>query len=234
MINRKNTILLAVLINAGLLLVLFVTALTSKDEIAPVTPVNLTESVAPLPLFGEEIASAEPVATPETLGEPVAVAPSPLVHALPPLVQTVAPLSAIEAAPQVPVAAAPTPRAGASSTMREVVVKKGESLEKIAKTHRTTVDEIIKLNHLSSSFLRVGQIIKVPAEKSASIATAIVSTASADKGADYYVVKVGDNPWTIAMKHHLKVDELLKLNGLNEQKARKLKPGDRLRVKKES
>ncbi|HEY4254932.1 MAG TPA: LysM domain-containing protein, partial [Chlamydiales bacterium] len=55
-----------------------------------------------------------------------------------------------------------------------------------------------------------------------------------DKGADYYIVKVGDNPWTIAMKHHLKVEELLKLNGLNEQRARKLKPGDRLRIKKES
>jgi LysM repeat protein len=231
MINRKNTILLAVLINAGLLLVLFVTALTSKDEIAPVTPVNMAESVAPLPLFGEEIAAAEPVATPEALGEPVAIAPSPLVHALPPLVQPVAPAIAIEASPQIPVAAAPAPK---TPSMREVVVKKGESLERIAKTHRTTVDEIIKLNHLSSSFLRVGQIIKVPAEKSASIATAIVSTASADKGADYYVVKVGDNPWTIAMKHHLKVEELLKLNGLNEQKARKLKPGDRLRVKKES
>jgi LysM repeat protein len=50
-------------------------------------------------------------------------------------------------------------------------------------------------------------------------------------GPDYYTVKVGDNPWMIAMKHHLKLEELLKLNGLNEEKARKLKPGDRLRIK---
>jgi hypothetical protein len=29
----------------------------------------------------------------------------------------------------------------------------------------------------------------------------------------------------------MKVDELLKLNHLNEEKARKIKPGDRLRVR---
>ncbi len=49
--------------------------------------------------------------------------------------------------------------------------------------------------------------------------------------AEYYTVKVGDNPWSIAMKHHMKVEELLKLNGLNEENARKLKPGNRLRIR---
>ncbi|NGX46548.1 MAG: hypothetical protein K940chlam2_01740, partial [Chlamydiae bacterium] len=41
----------------------------------------------------------------------------------------------------------------------------------------------------------------------------------------------GDNPWTIAVKNRIKVDQLLKLNGLNEEKARCLKPGDRLRIR---
>jgi LysM repeat protein len=49
--------------------------------------------------------------------------------------------------------------------------------------------------------------------------------------AEYYTMKVGDNPWSIAMKHHIKVDELLKMNGLNEKTARKLKPGDRLKIR---
>ncbi|HEY4255446.1 MAG TPA: LysM peptidoglycan-binding domain-containing protein, partial [Chlamydiales bacterium] len=148
MINRKNTILLAVLINAGLLLVLFVTALTSKDEITPAPTSHVAESPAPLPLFGEEIATQSLVASNEPAGETVPVAATPLVHALPPLAQAAPPPVAIESVPQMPAAiAASTP------SIREVVVKKGESLEKIAKTHRTTVDEIIKLNHLSSSFL---------------------------------------------------------------------------------
>jgi LysM repeat protein len=228
MIHRKNTILLAVLINAGLLLVLFITALTSKDEVAPVATNNMVEASPPLPLFGEELATQS-----NGLAEPVAIASSPVVHSLPPLEQP-AP-QAIQVAPQVPAIAAVPISAPVQSTpsFREVVVKKGESLEKIAKHHRTTVDEIIKLNQLSSSFLRLGQVIKVPTEKTVSSSTAMVATTPVDKGADYYIVKVGDSPWTIAMKHHLKVEELLKLNGLNEQKARKLKPGDRLRIKKE-
>ncbi len=116
-----------------------------------------------------------------------------------------------------------------------MVVKKGDTLEKIAKIRNTTVDEIIKLNHLPSSFLRVGQTLKLPAERTEKAAMKSAPKAAEKlaqrEGPDYYTVKVGDNPWSIAMKHHLKVEELLKLNGLNEEKARKLKPGDRLRIR---
>jgi LysM repeat protein len=121
-----------------------------------------------------------------------------------------------------------------STGLQEAHVKKGDTLEKIARAHHTTVDEIIKLNHLPSSFLRVGQVLKLPAEKTLSAKTAksaMPEKLKQDTGPDYYTVKVGDNPWMIAIKHHLKLEELLKLNGLNEEKARKLKPGDRLRIK---
>jgi nucleoid-associated protein YgaU len=47
----------------------------------------------------------------------------------------------------------------------------------------------------------------------------------------YYIVKSGDNPWSIAIKNHIKFDELLRLNHLDEDKAKKLKPGDKLRIK---
>jgi LysM repeat protein len=113
------------------------------------------------------------------------------------------------------------------------IVKKGDSLDKIAKAHHTTVDEIIKLNQLPSSFLRVGQQLKVPAERTLAAAPKPKPPAPAKEegAAEYYTVKVGDNPWTIAMKHHMKVEDLLRLNALNEEKARKLKPGDRLRTR---
>ena len=48
---------------------------------------------------------------------------------------------------------------------------------------------------------------------------------------DFYVVKEGDSPWAIALSNGIRLDELLKLNGLDEQKARKLRPGDRLRIR---
>ena len=49
--------------------------------------------------------------------------------------------------------------------------------------------------------------------------------------AKYYTVKPGDNPWTIAMKHHIKVDDLLKMNDLDNHKAKKLRPGDKLKIR---
>lgn len=247
--NRKNTILLAVLINAGLLLVLFISALTSQEEIA-IAPTHEMSSIPSLqspenstPLFGDEIdlamrgasKSPQPETLPEVLAEtsPNKNSDAPLVHALPPITQEVPP---IIPAQQTPARSPAPPRSTNSSSegFQEVTVKKGDTLEKIAKAHRTTVDEIIRVNQLPSSFLRVGQILKLPAEKPVAVKPVVkpllpekVST----DGPEYYTVKVGDNPWTIAMKHHLKVEELLKLNGLNEDKARKLKPGDRLRIR---
>lgn len=227
--NRKNTILLAVLVNAGLLVALFVTALTSQEEIAiPPThevagsPALLGQEPAP-PLFGDEIdlALRQPVSAPvaSQLPQVLPESSSPettVVHALPPLVSEPLP----DALPAIAV-----PESAA-----EVAVKKGDTLEKIAKAHHTTVDAIIKLNQLPSSFLRAGQTLKIPSEKS--IAAKAAKPVSMDKtGPNYYTMKVGDNAWSIAMKNHIKVDELLKLNNLNEEKARKLKPGDRLRIR---
>jgi len=231
--NRKNTILLAVLINAALLVVLFVTAMTSQEEItiAPTHEISgSSRKIEPTPpLFGDELdlALRQPsktvIADPLPQILPEKTPESPIVHSLPPLA---APIEA-----PAPVVAKPALQPVTTSSILEVVVKKGDTLEKIAKGHNTTVDEIIKLNHLPSSFLRVGQVLKLPAEKTAKpIAKAVEKPVQAE-GPDYYTVKVGDNPWTIAMKHHLKVEELLKLNGLNDEKARKLKPGDRLRIR---
>lgn len=243
--NRKNTILIAVLINAGLLAVLLIAALTTQEEV--ITPSTLIGDAVPKledkPLFGDaaDLAMRQPLAvTPQNeiiFPKPVELIPQGqiatpalsevaaipnanevVVHKLPPLVPEVA-----------PVAAAPVAQPG----FREVSVKKGESLEKIAKAHHTTVDEIIKVNHLLNTFLRIGQVLKIPTEKSLASqpkpkAAAVEKEMS---GPEYYTVKVGDNPWTIAMKHHIKVEELLRLNSLNEERARKLKPGDRLRTR---
>lgn len=239
--NRKNTILIAILINAGLLCVLLIAALaTQEEEALPSGYLGETEKPlfgdaadlalrqpAPLPLQPKEI----PLALPEIVQSPeVQLAPQPaivqpqLVHQIPQM--TPEPIAAPPIA--APIAVAPAP------SFQEVTVKKGDSLEKIAKAHKTTVDDIIKFNQLPSSFLRVGQVLKIPAEKTLASAPKPKPAPAPEKkesGQEYYIVKVGDNPWTIAMKHHMKVEELLKLNGLNEERARKLKPGDRLRTR---
>jgi peptidoglycan endopeptidase LytF len=47
----------------------------------------------------------------------------------------------------------------------------------------------------------------------------------------YYVVKSGDSPWKIAKQFNVKPEDILQLNHLDEEKARNLKIGDRIRIK---
>jgi LysM repeat protein len=119
----------------------------------------------------------------------------------------------------------------------EIKVKKGDVLEKIARYHHSTVAEIMKVNKLTNTQLRIGQVLKIPTKAITKAQTSTiahseleVSPALSGDGAKYYTVKKGDSPWTIAIKNHMKVDELLKLNKMSEEQARRLKPGDQLRI----
>ncbi|PIS03372.1 MAG: hypothetical protein COT85_00815 [Chlamydiae bacterium CG10_big_fil_rev_8_21_14_0_10_42_34] len=223
--NRKNTILIAVMINAGLLAVLFVAALTTQDELTQEAPM-VAEAPLTLPKFDDSAAynelpfmavqeQAKQVEIPLVIPEP----DQPL-HKLPAIVQEIPAVAAKPAEP--PKVQEP------SIPQKEIVVKKGDNLEKIARANGTTVHDIINMNHLKNTFLKIGQVLKIPTEKTLDNA---VAKKKADLGPEYYTMKVGDNPWAIAMKHHIKVNELLRLNGLNEERARKLKPGDRLRIR---
>lgn len=119
------------------------------------------------------------------------------------------------------------------SNTKEIIVKQGDTLEKIAKHYQTSVSEIMKINRLVDSRLHIGQLLYVPKVEEILVESKPVNTAppSSSKGdAKYYIVKHGDNPWTIAIKNGIKVEELLKLNNLDEGKAKKLKPGDKLRI----
>ncbi len=129
----------------------------------------------------------------------------------------------------------------------EVTVKSGDALEKIARNNGTTVEAIRAANNLTSSKLSIGQVLKVPAKnKSAGnevavaqkpvVATLTPAPKPSEKKAvagepQYYTVKTGDSPWKIAKEFGVEVDQLLKLNGLDEGKARNLKVGDRIRVR---
>jgi peptidoglycan endopeptidase LytF len=123
------------------------------------------------------------------------------------------------------------------SHVKEIIVKQGDTLDKIAKNYRATVSEIMKLNRLSDTRLHIGQILYVPKaddmifDSKQTHSAEISSSRNTNKSdAKYYIVKHGDNPWTIAIKNGIKVEELLKLNNLDESKAKKLKPGDKLRI----
>lgn len=114
----------------------------------------------------------------------------------------------------------------------KIIVKKGDSLEKIAKVHNSSVSSIIKMNKMNSSFLKEGQSLFIPKEDIKEDVKETFKIKDRElNNFEYYIVKPGDNPWTISMKHHIKVDDLLKLNNLDNKKAKRLRPGDKLRIR---
>lgn len=231
------------MINAGLLVVLFVGALSRQDDViiqdnSPISKLNgplfsgesdyALQKTVEVPVHAE-IPSSHGSVFIETPKMPEVE--TPVLHKLPPVAAASSSISEPQRTASTvssQIAAAPS---RSEDSLQEVVVKKGDSLDKIAKAHHTSVDEIIKLNQLPGSFLKAGQVLKIPGKKEGAVVARPVQEKASGSNVEYYTVKVGDNPWSIAMKHHMKVEELLKLNGLNEENARKLKPGNRLRIR---
>ena len=79
------------------------------------------------------------------------------------------------------------------------IVKSGDSLWSISKKYSTTVDELKKLNNLTSNNLTVGQILEVPNNQTSD---------------NTYIVKSGDSLWSISKKYNTTVDTLKSLNNL--------------------
>ena len=82
------------------------------------------------------------------------------------------------------------------------VVKKGDTLYSIAKTYNTTVDNIKKLNNLTSNTLSIGQKIRLNDQ---------IDNPKED---NTYIVKSGDTLYSIAKKFNIKVDNLKEANNL--------------------
>ncbi len=219
--TRKQTIIVAVLLNMTLLTVLFMT--TAKEEEVYQEPKAVAEETTSRPyqedpaiarrkaamaqaraslLQGANTTSAASLAQEHKQETKTALSKPSITHKLPPVQET------------------------PPSSTKEIVVKKGDRLETIAKTHGVSVREIIECNSLPDTNIWEHQRLHIPEKKQVS------AVKSVEKPAEkYYTVKVGDNPWTIAMKHQMKLQDLLQLNNLDEKKARRLKPGDRLKIR---
>lgn len=228
--NRRDTIIIAVLLNAGLLIVLFATSVKSEkiEEVVPTTVLssNQPEQSIQAPIAAASKATAGADQLDHVIGQYVTPQVTGQTETQPNFLADLQALGTDASTPVPVMEHIPAIVESQTAGLREVTVKKGDVLEKIARQNQITVDDLMKVNKLSSSRLRIGQTLKIPGKGSPqSIATVSNDTAQ------YYTIKTGDNPWTIAVKHHMKVDELLKMNNMNEDKARRLKPGDRIRIK---
>jgi len=249
--SRRDIILVAALLNAGILSVLFMMAVKVEDSQMETQPgFNQMATVAPkdfqTPERGETLEIAA-LSTPSTTTDEwdkvlkdyaASVSPQTIVHeeeAAEELEKENEKLEATKVEESKVVSTQPS-TAPKSSGFVEVKVKRGDALEKIARSNGTTIEAIKKYNNLANDKLSIGQTLKIPtksisAELPKKEQAKAESKAIASADIEYYTIKSGDNPWKIAKQFRVKFDDLLKLNNLDEEKARNLKVGDKIRVK---
>lgn len=87
----------------------------------------------------------------------------------------------------------------ASSGEINYIVQKGDNLYTIANKYDVLIDDIKKLNNLSTNTLQIGQILKIPGSTNYNT----------------YIVQKGDNLWDIAQKYGTTVNKLMTINNLS-------------------
>ncbi|GIV25964.1 MAG: hypothetical protein KatS3mg026_1656 [Bacteroidia bacterium] len=99
-------------------------------------------------------------------------------------------------------------------------VRPGETLGQIAQRYGVSVAAIRQANGLRSSLIRVGQTLRIPAQRA--------SGGAASPAVRYHTVRTGESLWSIAQRYGISVEALCRANGLTPRSA--IHPGQRLRV----
>src|SRR5881392_3316904 len=76
-----------------------------------------------------------------------------------------------------------------------VTVQKGDTLWDLSRVHNSSVENIQKLNHLTTDLIHPGDVLTITQETQ-------------------YTVKQGDTLWDIAMAHHVSVPQIMEWNNL--------------------
>ncbi len=115
-------------------------------------------------------------------------------------------------------AAQPTYAVSGKNSMN-YVVRKGDSLYKIARQFDTTIRAIQTLNHLTNADLRIGQHLRIPTS-----AASVAFTKTKP-----YKVRKGDSAYEIASKHQMSLADFLSINCLTPRST--IYPGQTLLVR---
>ncbi|RTZ93666.1 MAG: lytic transglycosylase [Deltaproteobacteria bacterium] len=131
------------------------------------------------------------------------------------------------------------------------IVRRGDTLYKLSRKYRARISDIRYLNHLKGNLLHVGQRLIIPAgrvrhptyarKKSHRVKTArrsngkrqkkVARNSSRSKYKEIvYVVRKGDNLWSIARSFNIRVKDICRLNP-HVSKRTTLHPKDRLKLR---
>ena len=89
----------------------------------------------------------------------------------------------------------------ATTSDNTYVVKSGDSLWSISKKYNIPVDELKRINNLTSNLLSIGQVLKIPGDND-------------DVEENKYIVKSGDTLYSIAREYNISVQEIKDANNL--------------------
>ncbi len=127
-----------------------------------------------------------------------------------------------------------------------VTVERGDTLYGLARRHGVTVESIMQANGMTSSMLRVGQVLSLPSGASRteparrpetyepprrSVAETRFEDRSAEAPSDWsgsHEIQSGDSLYAIARRYGVRVSELQRYNGIDNPRA--LRPGRVLKV----
>jgi len=128
-------------------------------------------------------------------------------------------------------------RPGGKSSFKTHIVKKGDTLQQIARLYRVELEPILEMNRLKKrSRLSVGTNLLIPLPKEREMKPGpLALKPSVEKGRPSgseeitYIIKKGDSLWSIANEMGVNIGALSAWNNLHPEK--KLMPGDQLKIR---
>ena len=108
-------------------------------------------------------------------------------------------------------------------------VQKGDTLYSISQKFNTTIDEIKRLNNISSNNIYINQELYIPSTNTLPSPPLPIPPINDDENEEYseYIVQKGDSLWKISRDYKISVKDLIELNNLTTTT---LQIGDKLLV----
>jgi murein DD-endopeptidase MepM/ murein hydrolase activator NlpD len=178
---------------------------------------------------------AEPVASPPPAAEaydPPPAEKSIEVATLPPTASEPERAPTARATPAPATSFAPPPVA-VEERGQEIEVQRGDTLYGISKRHDVSLNELMRVNGLTSPSLKPGQKLALPSGKVAARPRPAppVTVAAVPPPPDWtgsYTIKAGDSLYNVARQNRVKLDDLQRYNAIAD--VRRVKPGTVLKV----
>ena len=115
----------------------------------------------------------------------------------------------------------------------EIEVQRGDTLYGLSRRHNVSLNELMRVNNLTSPSLKPGQKLALPSGRAVARprpapAPAVAAVPAPADWTGSYTIKPGDSLYNIARQNRVKLDDLQRFNGINNP--RLVKPGTVLKI----